>query len=356
MKKKLMLAMSGGVDSSAALALLTKEYDVIGGTLQLFDREELCGSCGDPSDIEDAKAVAAKYGIEHRVFPFRELFRKHVTDDFVQTYLDGGTPNPCIQCNKHIKFGALLEEALKLGCEYFATGHYARVEYDDVRGRYLLKKATCGGEINPKDQSYVLYNLTQEQLRHIVLPLGTMDKAQVREIALSNGLVNASKPDSQDICFVPDGDYAGFIQRYSGTAPAEGCFTDTDGNIVGTHNGLIHYTIGQRKGLGISFGKPMFVVEKNSAANTVVLGESDKLFRDTLTVRDVNLISVDALYAPLECCAKTRYSMREQPCVISPAENGRIIVRFMQPQRAVTPGQSAVFYDGDIVIGGGIIE
>lgn len=356
MKKKLMLAMSGGVDSSAALALLTEKYEVIGGTLQLFDREEICGSCGNPRDIADARAAAERLGAEHRVFELKELFRERVIDSFVQTYLSGGTPNPCIQCNKHIKFGALLDEALKLGCEFFATGHYARAEYDESRGRYLLKKAVCGGEINPKDQSYVLYNLTQEQLRHIVLPLGYMDKPQVRELALSRGLVNADKPDSQDICFVPDGDYAGFIERYTGKEAVQGDFTDEYGNILGTHRGIIHYTIGQRKGLGISFGKPMFVTGKNADSNTVILGEQEKLFTKALTAREINLISVEALTSPLPCRAKTRYTRTEQPCVISPLDSGRIHVEFDQPQRAVTPGQSVVFYDGDIVIGGGIIE
>ena len=355
MKKKLMLAMSGGVDSSAALALLTKKYEVIGGTLRLFGKNELCGKCSD-RDIEDARAVAAKFGVQHHVFPLEAEFSQHVMQDFVQTYLGGGTPNPCIQCNKHIKFGALLDEALKLGCEYFATGHYARVEFDEKSGRYLLKKATINGRTNPKDQSYVLYNLTQEQLRHIVFPLGEMDKAQVREVALSHGLVNANKGDSQDICFIPDGDYAAFIERFTGSTPKAGSFTDADGRILGEHRGLIHYTIGQRKGLGLSFGKPMFVIGKDAQTNTVVLGDKEQLMERSFSVRDVNFIAFDELKAPLPCCAKTRYTGKEQPCVITPINDGRIRVEFTEPQPKTSSGQSAVFYDGDTVLGGGIIE
>lgn len=349
MKKKLMLAMSGGVDSSAALVLLTKVYDVVGGTLALFDKEST-------QDIEDARTVAEKFGVQHHVFEMKELFKARVTDNFVNTYLSGGTPNPCIQCNKYIKFGALLDEAVKRGCDYFATGHYARVEYDEKRGRYLLKKALCDGRVNPKDQSYVLYNLTQEQLKRIVLPLGNMNKAQVRKLAESAGLVNSKKSDSQDICFVPDGDYAGFIKRCTGCTPKEGDFVDESGCVLGQHKGLIHYTIGQRKGLGISFGKPMFVVGKNAGTNTVILGEGEALLRRSLTAKDVNFIAFDELTAPLPCKAKTRYSQMEQPCIILPLPDGRVQVEFNEPQRAITPGQSVVFYEEDIILGGGIIE
>jgi len=350
-----MLAMSGGVDSSAALALLKDEYDVIGGTLKLFDKDVICGKCSD-KDIEDAKAVAAKFGLEHHVFPMQSGFRQHVMQDFADTYLSGGTPNPCIQCNKYIKFGALLDEAVKLGCDCFATGHYARVQYDEQRGRYLLKKATVNGQANPKDQSYVLYNLTQEQLKRIVFPLGEMDKSMVREVALSHGLVNAEKQDSQDICFIPDGDYAGFIEKFTGATPETGCFVDTDGSILGQHRGIIHYTIGQRKGLGLSFGKPMFVVGKDAPSNTVILGDKEQLLCRTLTVRDVNFIAFDELTSPLACNAKTRYTGKEQPCIITPLTNQRVRVEFNEPQPKASTGQSAVFYDGDIVLGGGIIE
>lgn len=346
--------MSGGVDSSAALVLLKENYNVIGGTMSLFDKDELCGKCSE-KDVADAKRVAERFGIPHHVVELKEPFRSYVTDDFVQTYLDGGTPNPCVQCNKYIKFGALLDEAIKLGCEYFATGHYARVEYDDKSGRYLLKKALSNGEINPKDQSYVLYSLTQEQLKRVVFPLGTMNKKQVRSIALEHGLVNADKPDSQDICFVPDGDYAAFIDRYGATYET-GDFIDSEGNILGRHKGIIHYTIGQRKGLGLSFGKPMFVVAKDAAENTVTLGEQELLFNSELTARDVNFIAIEELTSPLRCTAKTRYTGAELPCEISPLGNGRVKVVFDKPQRAAATGQSVVFYDGDIVIGGGIIE
>ncbi len=354
MNNKLMLAMSGGVDSSAALVLLKDRYEVIGGTMSLFGEDETCGKCS-AKDVEDARSVAAKCGIPHHVITLQEQFRRHVIDDFVQTYLGGGTPNPCIQCNKHIKFGALLDEAVRLGCDYFATGHYARVEFDDKSGRYLLKKALCGGEINPKDQSYVLYNLTQEQLKRIVLPLGTLNKDQVRSVALQNDLVNADKPDSQDICFVPDGDYAGFIERYGAYSP-EGAFVDAAGNVLGRHRGIIHYTIGQRKGLGLSFGKPMFVVGKSAENNTVTLGGQELLLSSELTARDVNLISVETLTSPLRCTAKTRYTGAEIPCEVTPLGDGRVRVLFDSPQRAAAKGQSVVFYDGDVVIGGGIIE
>ena len=355
MKKKLMLAMSGGVDSSAALALLKDKFDVIGATMRLFDKTESCGKCGE-KDIEDAKAVAAKFGVAHHVIALETEFREHVMQDFVQTYTDGGTPNPCIQCNKHIKFGALLDEAAKLGCEYFATGHYARVEYDEKSARYLLKKATVNGLPNPKDQSYVLYNLTQQQLKHIVFPLGDMDKAQVREVAVSNGLVNADKGDSQDICFIPDSDYAAFIQRFTGDTPQRGDFTDADGNVLGQHKGLIHYTVGQRKGLGLSFGKPMFVIGKDAQKNTVILGDKEQLLCRSLTVRDVNFIAFDELSAPLPCYAKTRYTGKEQPCIITPLADGRVQVEFNEPQPKASSGQSAVFYDGNTVLGGGVIE
>lgn len=341
--------MSGGVDSSAALVLLKEDYEVIGGTLSLFDKES-------DQDIEDARAVAERLGVQHYVFEMKELFKAHVTDDFVNTYLSGGTPNPCIQCNKHIKFGALLAEAERLGCEYFATGHYARVELDQKSGRYLLKKALCDGGINPKDQSYVLYNLTQEQLKRIVFPLGELNKAQVRKLAESAGLSNSKKGDSQDICFIPDGDYAGYIKRCTGCAPEVGDFVDEDGCVLGQHKGLIHYTIGQRKGLGLSFGKPMFVVGKNAESNTVVLGESEALLKRSLTAKEVNFIAFDELTAPLPCKAKTRYSQKEQPCVISPLKDGRVLVEFSEPQRAITCGQSVVFYEEDTVLGGGIIE
>lgn len=349
MKKKLMLAMSGGVDSSAALVLITQQYDVVGATLALSDRE-------NSADIADAKTVAEKFGVPHYVFEMKQLFKRHVVDYFVDTYLAGGTPNPCVQCNKYIKFGALLDEAEKLGCEYFSTGHYARVEFDEESGRYLLKKALCDGKPNPKDQSYVLYNLTQQQLKRIVLPLGNMDKNQVRAVAESAGLVNSRKGDSQDICFIPDGDYAGFINRCTGRKPICGSFIDADGNILGTHRGLIHYTIGQRKGLGISFGKPIFVVDKNAEENTVTLGGSEALMRRSLTAREVNYIAFDELCAPLPCKAKTRYSQQEQPCMVTPLANGRARVDFDQPQRAITRGQSVVFYQDDVVLGGGIIE
>lgn len=356
--KKVLVAMSGGVDSSAALVILKEKYDVIGVTLKLHDGElEQDGikTCCSLSDIDDARQVAARFGIMHYVYNFKELFGEKVIRNFVESYERGVTPNPCIDCNRYIKFDGLLERALSLGCDYVATGHYARVEYDEERGRWLLKKAVCADGENDKDQSYVLYNLTQEQLSHILFPLGSLTKPEVRSLAAKNGLLNAEKPDSQDICFVPNGKYAEFIEGYTGKKSAPGNVTDTDGKIVGRHNGLINYTIGQRKGLGIAFGKPAYVVGKNVKDNTLIVGSEQELLSDTLIADELNWISIESLTEPILCKAKTRYRMQEQPCVVYPESDGTVRVEFYEPQRAITPGQRVVFYDGDIVIGGGTI-
>ena len=355
MKKKVMLAMSGGVDSSVALLLLKEQYDVIGVTLKLFDNDTACikttKTCCSLSDVEDAKSVAARCGVDHYTFNFKELFKETVIKNFTTAYLKGETPNPCIDCNRYVKFEEMLKRAVALDCDYLATGHYARIEKDENNGRYLLKKALD----DTKDQSYVLYNLTQDQLSKILFPMGEMKKSEARVLADSSNLVNANKPDSQDICFVPDGDYARFIEEYTGVKQKEGNFIDTKGNVLGTHKGISHYTIGQRKGLGIAMGKPVYVAGINPEDNTVVLGDENELMSTTLIATDVNLISIEKLDNPLKCKARTRYKQVEQPCTISQNPDGTVLVVFDNPQRAFTPGQAVVFYDDDIVIGGGTI-
>ncbi len=356
MKKKVMLAMSGGVDSSVALLLLKEKYDVIGVTLKLFDNDTACikttKTCCSLSDVEDAKSVTTRCGVDHYTFNFKELFKETVIKKFTTAYLQGETPNPCIDCNRYVKFEEMLKRAVALDCDYLATGHYARIEQDESTGRYLLKKALD----DTKDQSYVLYNLTQDQLAKILFPMGEMKKSEARVLADSSNLVNANKPDSQDICFVPDGDYARFIEEYTGVKQKEGNFIDTKGNVLGIHKGISHYTIGQRKGLGIAMGKPVYVVGINPEDNTVVLGDDNELMSTTLIATNINLISIEKLDSPLKCKARTRYKQVEQPCTISQNSDGTVFVEFNNPQRAFTPGQAVVFYDNDIVIGGGTIK
>lgn len=356
--KKVMVAMSGGVDSSVVLAVLKDKYDLIGVTLKLHDGEyenDAVKTCCSLNDIEDARQVAARFDVMHYVYNFKDMFKEKVIDTFIKSYENALTPNPCIDCNKYIKFEGLLERAVSLNCDYIATGHYARVEFDEEKGRWLLKKAFSADGDNDKDQSYVLYNLTQEQLSHILFPLGGMTKSEVRAIAEENCLVNADKPDSQDICFVPDGDYASFIQRTTGKTAEAGDVIDTSGKVVGRHSGLINYTIGQRKGLGIAFGKPTYIVGKNAEDNTLVVGSEKELMKKSLIADELNWISIPELTEPILCKAKTRYRMAEQPCAVYPEPDGRVYVEFNEPQRAITPGQRVVFYDGDIVIGGGVI-
>lgn len=341
-------AMSGGVDSSAAALLAVRAGDrVTGVTLRLHDY----GGCGSEQDAADAQAVCAALGAGHRIWDARDLFLKEVVDPFAQSYLAGHTPNPCIRCNARLKFGFLLDKALEEGAEYIITGHYARVQYDEARGRWLLKK----GLSEQKDQSYVLYTLTQHQLAHLRLPLGEMDKDSVRALAREAGFANCGKPDSQDICFVPDGAYARFIWEHTGHTPEPGDFIDIDGCILGQHAGIECYTIGQRKGVGLSGAHPYYVVAKNADRNTVMLGEDEDLWREDLTAGELNWIAFDALTAPLRCAARTRYHQAETPCTVTPGDEGQAEVRFDAPVRAITPGQAVVFYDGDVVLGGGTI-
>ncbi len=354
-KKKVLVGMSGGIDSSVAVLLLKDEYDVTGVTLKLFDNGDINldknKTCCSLSDVEDARSVAFKFDVPFFVYNFGEKFKEYVVDRFNNTYINGDTPNPCIDCNRFIKFDEMLKRAILLEQDYIATGHYAIREYDEKTGRYLLKKAVD----STKDQTYVLYGLTQEQLKRTLFPLGKYTKVEARKMAEENGLVNADKPDSQDICFVPNGKYAEFIENYTGKHFEEGNFIDINGNVLGKHKGIIYYTVGQRKGLGIALGKPAYVVAKDAKNNTVTLGDEKDLYESALIADDVNWISIEDLKEPIKVKAKTRYKHMEQPATISPLDNGKVLVSFDEPQRALTTGQAVVFYDGDIVVGGGRI-
>ncbi len=349
-KKRVLVAMSGGVDSSAAAALLVQQgYSCDGAMLKLAPNED--SRCCSADDAEDARQAATRLGMRFYVFNETARFQHCVMDTFVAEYAAGRTPNPCIDCNRELKFGALLERALTLGYDYIATGHYARIDTDPATGKYRLLR----GAERRKDQSYVLYQLTQHQLSHLLLPVGDYGKPAIRDKARQAGLDNADKGDSQDICFVPDGDYVGFLQR-QGLTLTPGDFVDESGRVLGRHRGLPCYTVGQGKGLGIAVGRRVYVLGKDEAANTVTLGDNDRLFHRTLTASRVNWIGGEAPAVPLRCAAKTRYSQTESPCTAYPLPDGGLRVVFDQPQRAITAGQAVVLYDGDIVLGGGTIE
>lgn len=353
LNKKAIAAMSGGVDSSVtALLLQQMGYDVTGVTLRLITPEEkaIGAMCGSLTDAEDAKRVCDRLGVNHLTIDFTDAFRENVMERFCNAYLNGLTPNPCVDCNRYIKFDKMLECVRELDNDIFATGHYARVE--KINDRYILKKAV---DLS-KDQSYFLYSLSQNQLSHVLFPLGEYTKPQVREIAAEHGFVNASKKDSQDICFIPDGDFAAFIKRYKDLKPRSGSFIDLNGNVLGPHEGAYQFTIGQRKGLGIALGKPAYVLATDIDKNTVTLGDNEDLFNKRLWADDINLITTDKITAPLKVTAKIRYSHHAAEAVVEQTDDNKIIVEFTEPQRAVTPGQSVVLYDGDIVIGGGTVR
>lgn len=352
--KKALIAMSGGVDSSVAAKIIKDAgYDCMGATMKLFDNEDIGleqeKTCCSLSDIEDARSVARRLQMPYQVFNFKGDFEEKVIQKFIRTYENGGTPNPCIDCNKSLKFDALCQRATELGYDYVVTGHYAVIE--EKNGRFCLKKAADSS----KDQSYVLYSLSQAQLARTLFPLGALTKKEVRRIADANGFINANKKESQDICFVPDGDYAAFIEKHTGKTYPNGDFVDKEGHKLGTHKGIIRYTIGQRKGLGLALPAPMYVCAKDIDKNTVTLCSNAELFASTVQTEAFNWISIDNPGRPFPASARIRYNMKEAPCTVIPQENGQVQILFDEPQRAITKGQAAVVYDGDYVIGGGII-
>lgn len=352
---KALISMSGGVDSSLAAKLMKdKGLDCIGCTMKLYHNEdagiESSRTCCSLDDVEDARSVAYKLGMPFYVFNFTDAFRDTVIRKFIESYENGITPNPCIDCNRYMKFDKLYERAKTLGCDYIVTGHYARIE--EQAGKFVLKKALD----ETKDQSYVLYFMTQDQLVHTMFPIGSMQKTEVRAIAKESGFVNADKPDSQDICFVPNGDYASVIELQTGKESAEENFVDKQGNNLGRHKGVIHYTIGQRKGLGVSSTEPLYVCNICPKDGNVVLGSNDDLFSREADVSDFNWISGEVPGSEFRCKAKIRYRQPEQWVTVIPTGADTVHIVFDEPQRAITPGQAAVFYDGDTVLGGGTIK
>ena len=353
--EKVLIAMSGGVDSSVAAYLMKQRgCECVGVTMRLFANEDIGisreKSCCSLDDVQDARSVAAKLEIPYYVFNFSGDFKAQVIDRFTGAYACGRTPNPCIDCNRYLKFARLYERAQLMGCDAGVTGHYARIGQEN--GRFVLKKA-----LDPsKDQSYVLYALTQEQLAHTRLPLGEFEKSDTRRIAEQMGFFNAHKPDSQDICFVPDGDYAAFIERTTGRTYPAGNFVDEAGNVLGRHRGIIHYTVGQRRGLGIAAETPLYVKRIDPEKNEVILCHDEALYAPALTAKELNWMAFDTPPQTFRASAKIRYRHPEQPCAVTALPDGRVQVEFDQPQRAATPGQAVVFYDGDTVLGGGVIE
>ena len=341
-RERALIAMSGGVDSTvAALLAIRAGFACFGVTMKLYGE----------GDVADAAAAAQRLGMPHEVLNLKEDFNRLVVEDFARTYEEGRTPNPCIRCNRYLKFGKLLQEAQRLGCGKVVSGHYARITRDEATGRFLLRKAVDEG----KDQSYVLCRLTQEQAQRIFLPLGELSKTQVRQIAREAGLENADKQDSQDICFIPDGNYLRFLEEYRGKPYEKGNFLDVDGNILGTHNGAVGYTIGQRKGLGLAMGAPVYVCAKNMKENTVTVGPESLLMRRELLAEDWSFFPFPQPEGPIRVAAKVRYRQQEQPATVYPEGNGVCRVLFDLPQRGITPGQTVALYDGDTVVGGGTI-
>ena len=356
-RKVVVVGMSGGVDSSVAAWLLKEQgYDVIGVTMQIWQDEdtevqEAEGGCCGLSAVDDARRVAMDLGIPYYVMNFKEEFRKNVMDYFAGEYVEGRTPNPCIACNRHVKWESLLRRSMAIGADYIATGHYAQIDRLPG-GRYSLKTSVTAS----KDQTYALYNLTQEQLSHTLMPVGSYHKEEIRDMAERLGLPVAHKPDSQEICFIPDHDYASFIEEYTGRELPPGNFVDLDGNVLGRHRGITHYTVGQRKGLNLSMGRPVFVVEIRPETNEVVIGDNQDVFTNVLRCDKLNWMAVDGLHGKsMDVLAKIRYSHKGSPCTIREIGNDMVECRFHEPVRAVTPGQAVVFYDGDYVAGGGTI-
>lgn len=342
---KVLMAMSGGVDSTAAAIILKNQgYNVVGATLHLIDSDNT------DRDIQDSIKVANEIGIPHHIIDLREYFSKTVIDYFKEEYINGRTPNPCIICNKFIKFGKLLEIANELGCTYLATGHYARIVNEN--GSYYVKK----GIDKSKDQSYVLYSIEKELLKHILFPISNMTKSEIRHLLTDNNISIADKPDSQDICFVQDGNYSEYLRNNLKVNSEPGNYLDTNGNILGMHTGIIDYTIGQRKGLGVTFGEPRFVISKSASDNTVILGKNEDLFKNEVIISNVNLIYYNNITEPITATAKIRYSQSETECEVIPTKGKKLLLRFKNSVRAPSPGQSAVLYQGDYLIGGGIIE
>ena len=357
MKKKVVVGLSGGVDSSVAAYLLKEQgYDVIGVTMQIwqerdvFSQEEEGGCCG-LSAVDDSRRVAQLLEIPYYVMNFRETFQRKVIDYFVDEYKRGATPNPCNACNRYVKWEALLNRAKEIGADYIATGHYARIKQLE-NGRYTIQNSVTA----EKDQTYALYNLTQEQLKSTLMPVGAYTKTEIRDIAEKIKLPVAAKADSQDICFIPDGDYAGFIKKETGTSFERGNFVDTQGNVLGTHKGIIHYTIGQRKGLGLTAPTPLFVKELRPETNEVVICKSEELFEDVCYVKDMNYMAINELKESYQAVGKVRYSHKGAECILTPMADGRVECRFKEPQSAMTPGQAAVFYEDDHVLCGGTID